>query len=110
MSGCFSFFPHCRAVQAFLLLRVAPNPCMKTWLVSCEVAAKEAAVTVSLKHCSAILTGYAVVVALPPEMLTRAHVRGDYSSIAPSMTLSIATLILARQQNGQDPPAIRRQR
>ena len=96
------------AVRAFFLLRVDLKPDMKTWLVSFEVAAKEAAVTVALKHCSAILTGYAVVVALPPEMLTRAHVRGDYSSISPSMTLSIATLILARQQNGQYPPAIRR--
>src|SRR5437870_1040127 len=108
MSERCSLFLHHMAVQAFLLLRVALNPYMKTLLVSLEVAAKEAAVTVPRKHCAATLTGCAVVVALPPEMLTPVHVRGDYSSIAPSMTLSIALLILACQQNGQYPPAIRR--
>ena len=80
-----SFVPHHMAVQAFFPLRVVASPDMKTWPVAFEFAAKEAAVTVSLKHCSAILTGYAVVVALPPEMVTRVHVRGDYSSISPSI-------------------------
>jgi|GEM_PF-4310995 len=48
---------------------------MDTSLVSFEVAAKETAVAVPLKDCSATLTGYAVVVALPAEMLTVAHVK-----------------------------------
>src|SRR2546421_1775469 len=63
MSERCSLFPYCMAIQAFFLLHVVLNPHMKTWLVSFEVAAKEAAVTVPLKLCSAILTGDAVVVA-----------------------------------------------
>jgi len=62
-------------IQTFFLLRADLKPYMKTLLVSFQVAAKEAAVTIALKHCSARLTGYAVIVTLPFEVLTRAHVR-----------------------------------
>jgi len=48
---------------------------MKTFFVSFEVAAKEAAVAIPLKDCSATLTGYAVVIAVASEMLTIAHGR-----------------------------------
>jgi hypothetical protein len=61
------------AVQAFFLLRVALNPYMKTWRVPFEVAPKEAAVTVPLKLCAAILTATAVVIAYSFEVLTLAH-------------------------------------
>ncbi len=62
-------------IQTFFLLRADLTPDMDTLLGSCEVAAKEAAVPIPLKDCSATLTGDAVVVALPSEMLTRVHVR-----------------------------------
>jgi len=42
---------------------------MDTLLVACEVTAKEAAIAVPLKDCTATLTGDAVVVALPSEVL-----------------------------------------
>ena len=48
---------------------------MDTSLVSFEVAAKETAVAVPLKDCSATLTGYAVVVAYAFEVLTTTHER-----------------------------------
>jgi hypothetical protein len=48
---------------------------MQTVFIAGEVAAEEAAIAVSLKDCAARLTGYAVVVALPSEMLTIAHRR-----------------------------------
>ena len=51
------------AVQAFILLFVALSPCMDTPLGAVQVAAKEVAVTVSFKSCSAVLTDDAVVVA-----------------------------------------------
>ena len=46
---------------------------MHTLLIAGEVAAEKPAVAVPLKDCSAHLTGYAVVVALPSEMLTGVH-------------------------------------
>jgi len=48
---------------------------MYTLLVAYEVTAEKAAVAVPLKDYSARLTGYAVVIALPAEVLTRAHMR-----------------------------------
>ena len=48
---------------------------MKTFFVSFEVAAKEPAISISFKYCSATLTGYAVVIAVASEMLTIAHGR-----------------------------------
>jgi hypothetical protein len=66
---------HDMAVHAFFLLRADLNPHVHTLLVSLQVTAKEPAVAISLKDCSARLTGYAVVIALPSEMLTDVHVR-----------------------------------
>jgi hypothetical protein len=66
------------AVHAFFLLRVGLHPHMQTGLLSAEVAAKEAAVTVPLKRCAAILTGNAVVVAYSFEVLTLVSKRRDY--------------------------------
>jgi hypothetical protein len=66
---------HYMTIQTFFFLRADLTPDMDTLLGSFEVTAKEPAVAISLKDCSATLTGYAVVVALPFEVLTIAHVR-----------------------------------
>jgi len=62
-------------IRTFFLLRAGLKPHMKTFFVSFEVAAKEPAVAIPLKYRSATLTGYAVVVALPSEVLTIIHGR-----------------------------------
>ena len=62
-------------IHTFFLLRACLQPNMDTVLFSFEVAAKEATVAVPFQLFAACLTGYAVVVALSSEMLTRAHVK-----------------------------------
>ena len=65
-------------VYTFFSPRAFLIPCvfsMYTLLVAYEVTAEKAAVAVPLKDYSARLTGYAVVIALPAEVLTRAHMR-----------------------------------
>ncbi len=62
-------------VYTFFLLSADLTPDMDTLLVSFEIAAKETAVAVPLKDCSARLTAYAVVVTLSSEMLAIAHIR-----------------------------------
>jgi hypothetical protein len=66
---------HDMAVQTFFLLRADLEPHMDTLLVSLQVAAEKPAVAIPFKHCSARLTGDAVVVALSSEMLAIAHLR-----------------------------------
>ena len=49
----------------------------RTIVVADETTAEEAAEAISLLYCTACLTGDALVVALPPEMLTIAHWKVD---------------------------------
>ncbi len=67
------------AKNALFRLRIACVTHMNTSFAAGEIATEEAAVAVSLKHCSARLTGDAVVIALPSEVLTITHLKGDYS-------------------------------
>jgi len=65
-------------IQTFFLLRADLIPGvlpMDTVFVSLEIAAKEAAIPITFESLTACLTGYAVVVALPFEVLTLVHVR-----------------------------------
>jgi len=65
-------------IITFFLLRADLIPCvfsMYTLLGASEVAAKEPAVAVPLKDCSATLTGDAVVIAYAFEVLTLVHGR-----------------------------------